>query len=130
MTKGIRLSKKICELCNIKPKVVYDYEYNEILIYPDFYDEENFVKLMEIKPFNSKYEGNKVVKNLTILNVLYSFDPISNRNECLKSLISLIMWNYPSITISRQPNERLIVEEGTIRMRNAIKRVKWLKEKD
>ena len=123
-TKAIRLSKKICELCGIKPKVVYDYENNEILIYPDFYCTENFVKLMEIKPFNSKSESDKVVKDLTIFDVVYSYDANSNRLEFLKNFVQLISWDYSYITISRSPDEHIRVNKGTERMRNAIKRAR------
>lgn len=43
------LSRKICELCRIKPKIIQDYELNDIVIYPDFKNNNNnFVKLIEI----------------------------------------------------------------------------------
>lgn len=42
-------SKKICELCGIKPRVIQDYELNDIELYPNFLEPENFFKLMKIK---------------------------------------------------------------------------------
>lgn len=46
---GKSLSRKICEACGIKPKVIQDYELNDIVIYPDFKNNNNnFVKLIEI----------------------------------------------------------------------------------
>lgn len=43
------LSRKICELCKIKPKMIQDYELNDIVIYPDFENNNNnFVKLFNL----------------------------------------------------------------------------------
>lgn len=42
------LSKELCEICGIKPKIIEDYDSNEYEIYPDFEWAENFVKLLEI----------------------------------------------------------------------------------
>lgn len=44
------LSRKICELCGVKPKIIQDYELNDIAIYPDFENNNNnFVRLGNIK---------------------------------------------------------------------------------
>ena len=42
------LSKQICEMCGIKPEIIQDYELNDIEVYPNFEDNNNFVKLLEI----------------------------------------------------------------------------------
>ena len=47
--KEDKLNKELCNLCNIQPKVIQDYEMNDIIIYPDFFNPNNFVKLMELK---------------------------------------------------------------------------------
>lgn len=52
-----RDSVKICKLCKIKPKVIQDYELNDIELYPDFLDPENFFKLMKIKIPKGFYQG-------------------------------------------------------------------------
>lgn len=41
------LSRKICEVCGIKPKVIQDYELNDIEVYPDF-ENKNFIKLFKL----------------------------------------------------------------------------------
>lgn len=43
------LSIRICEACGIKPRVIQDDKLNDIVIYPDFKNNNNnFVKLIEI----------------------------------------------------------------------------------
>lgn len=44
-----RASVEICKLCKIKPRVIQDYELNDIELYPNFLEPENFFKLMKIK---------------------------------------------------------------------------------
>ena len=39
-------SRKLCEICRIKPEIIEDYDGNEFEIYPDFTKPENFVKLL------------------------------------------------------------------------------------
>lgn len=41
-------SKKICDLCKIKPKVVQDSDLNDIEVYPDFKNNTNKIKLIEL----------------------------------------------------------------------------------
>lgn len=41
------LSIRICEACGIKPRVIQDYELNDIEVYPDF-ENKNFVKLFKL----------------------------------------------------------------------------------
>ena len=43
------LSQQICEVCGIEPETIQDYELNDIEIYPDFKNNNNFVKLLELK---------------------------------------------------------------------------------
>ena len=42
------LSKELCEICGIKPKIIEDYDSNEYEIYPDFEQPTNFVKLQKL----------------------------------------------------------------------------------
>lgn len=42
------LSRQLCEICGIEPKIIEDYDSNEYEIYPNFEQPENFVKLLEI----------------------------------------------------------------------------------
>lgn len=42
------LSQNICEECGIKPTIIEDYDSNEYEIYPDFENNNNFIKLEEI----------------------------------------------------------------------------------
>lgn len=42
------LSKELCEICGIEPKIIEDYDSNEYEIYPDFEQAENFVKLQKL----------------------------------------------------------------------------------
>lgn len=43
------LSKQLCEICEIKPKVIQDYELNDIEVYPDFENNNNnFMKLIQL----------------------------------------------------------------------------------
>lgn len=42
------LSKQLCKICGVKPKIIEDYDSNEYEFYPDFEQPENFVKLLEI----------------------------------------------------------------------------------
>ena len=42
------LSKELCEICGIEPKIIEDYDSNEYEIYPDFEQAENYKKLQEI----------------------------------------------------------------------------------
>ena len=46
--KEDKLNKELCNLCNIQPKVIQDYELNDIELYVDFFEPVNFVKLMEL----------------------------------------------------------------------------------
>lgn len=41
-------SRELCEICEIKPEIIEDYDGNEFEIYPDFTHPENFVKLEEL----------------------------------------------------------------------------------
>lgn len=43
------LSKELCEICGIEPRIIQDYELNDIKIYPDFENNNNiFVKLFKL----------------------------------------------------------------------------------
>lgn len=59
-----RDSVKICKLCKIKPKIIQDYELNDIKLYPNFLEPENFFKLMKIKIPEGFY------KNITLLQYI------------------------------------------------------------
>lgn len=51
-----RASVEICKLCKIKPKIIQDYELNDIKLYPDFLEPENFFKLMKIRVPTDSYQ--------------------------------------------------------------------------
>lgn len=45
---NICISKQICDKCGLNPKLIQDYELNDIEIYIDFENNHNFVKLLEL----------------------------------------------------------------------------------
>lgn len=57
-----RASVEICRLCKIKPKVIQDYELNDIELYPDFLEPENFFKLMKIRVPTGSYRGATLLR--------------------------------------------------------------------
>lgn len=57
-----RASVEICKLCKIKPKVIQDYELNDIELYPDFLEPENFFKLMKIRVPTGSYRGATLLR--------------------------------------------------------------------
>lgn len=59
-----KISKNICLHCGIKPKIIQDYEMNDIEIYLDFSEPKNFVKLIELH----------FTKELTIGDYLQSYN--------------------------------------------------------
>nr|DAL96035.1 MAG TPA: hypothetical protein [Caudoviricetes sp.] len=76
------LSRKICELCGVKPKVIQDYELNDIVIYPDFENNNNnFVRLFELKLGNS---------DATLSQVLVDEYPIRDKKTFLISVLTCI----------------------------------------
>lgn len=42
------LSQQLCKFCGIEPQIIEDYDSNEYGVYPDFENNNNFVKLLEI----------------------------------------------------------------------------------
>lgn len=79
------LSRKICELCGIKPKVIQDYELNDIVIYPDFENNNNnFVRLGNLK---LKYDNYTTI----FYTVNYLSDNTWNNNrEFLTNLLHIL----------------------------------------
>lgn len=79
------LSRKICELCGIEPKVIQNYELNDIVIYPDFENNNNnFVRLGNIKLNYDNY-----VTIFYIVNYL-SDNTWSNHREFLVNLVRIL----------------------------------------
>ena len=79
------LSEQICKLCGIKPRIIQDYELNDIVIYPDFENNNNnFVRLGNIK---LKY--NNYITIFYIVNYL-SDNTWSNKREFLINLVSIL----------------------------------------
>ena len=78
------LSEKICELCKVKPKIIQDYELNDIVIYPDFKNNNNnFVKLIEII-------HNKI--GLSDFLLLMKYDTHSLKQKLLYLIYELLIY--------------------------------------
>lgn len=112
--KHCSTSKKICELCGIKPRVIQDYELNDIELYPNFLEPENFFKLMKIKISQGFYQG---------MTFLHYANCRPNRicetfNDYLKILID---------ALKGQGRMNLTEVQSVI---NKIKRSKWKYEGD
>ena len=109
--KTEEISKKICNQCGIEPQIIQDYEMNDIEIYPDFGEPNNFVKLIELH----------FTKDLTIGDYLQSYegDLIKrwhNRETFLKLLNGALNYTSEFVRI------RLI--------KKAIKNAKWVLEEE
>lgn len=73
------LSEQICETCGIEPKIIQDYELNDIELYPDFENNNNnFVKLLELKILTGctlwgflSLKGVYMSKKETVLKTIY-----------------------------------------------------------
>lgn len=74
------LSKELCEICGIEPKIIEDYNSNEYNIYPNFEQPENFVKLMELKV--KGLSGG----NLTLMGILNKEYWLSDRQDYIRFL--------------------------------------------
>lgn len=76
------ISQQICRLCEIKPKIIQDYELNDIEVYPNFENNNNnFCKLFELKLGKSdatiagelNYYDRYYTDKKTFLETLYDF---------------------------------------------------------
>ena len=100
------INQNICNQCGIKPQIIQDYEMNDIELYPNFLESNNFVKLMELH----------FTKELTIGDYLQSYDGYlvkrwHDRKTFLKLLNDVLYYT------SKSPRVRL--------MKKAIKNTKW-----
>lgn len=93
------LSKELCEICEIEPEIIEDYDSNEYEIYPDFTQAENFVKLFKIANdvlgsvhFATAYTKNK--PGIFEEQVLLHYLPIAKLNEGFKRAIRAEEWKY------------------------------------
>ena len=93
------LSKELCEICGIEPKIIEDYDSNEYEIYPDFSQSENLVKLLKIANdvlgsvhFATAYTKNK--PGIFEEQVLLHYLPIAKLNEGFKRAIRAEEWKY------------------------------------
>lgn len=93
------LSKELCEICGIEPKIIEDYDSNEYEIYPDFEQPTNFVKLLKIANdvlgsvhFATAYTKNK--PGIFEEQVLLHYLPIAKLNEGFKQAIRAEEWKY------------------------------------
>lgn len=93
------LSKELCEICGIEPKIIEDYDSNEYEIYPDFEQSTNFVKLLKIANdvlgsvhFATGYTKNK--PGIFEEQVLLHYLPIAKLNEGFKQAIRETEWVY------------------------------------
>lgn len=76
------LSKELCEICGIKPKIIEDYDSNEYEIYPDFEQPQNLKKLLNLNFDCSDEEYGKMEANIA-LYVIYNFfvEKRANKNS-------------------------------------------------
>lgn len=101
------LSKELCKVCGIKPEIITDYELNEIEVYPNFYQPENFVKLMELKIYglcasaqtligllNSKFWLCDRQDYIEFLYKYYIADLTSREQDIIKQAIRQQEWIY------------------------------------
>ena len=93
------LSKELCEICGIEPKIIEDYDSNEYEIYPDFSQSGNLVKLLKIANdvlgsvhFATAYTKNK--PNIFEEQALMHYLPIAKLNEAFKQAIRETEWVY------------------------------------
>lgn len=93
------LSKELCEICGIEPKIIEDYDSNEYEIYPDFSQSGNLVKLLKIANdvlgsvhFATAYTKNK--PDIFEEQALMHYLPIAKLNEEFKQAIRETEWVY------------------------------------
>lgn len=84
------LSKELCEICGIKPKIIEDYNSNEYEIYPDFEQPQNFKKLFNLNFDCSDEEYGKMEANIA-LYVIYNFFEAKRANKNSTNLLEGII---------------------------------------
>ena len=107
-----KLNKKLCNLCNIQPKVIHGSE-----VYVDFFEPINFVKLIELKYNTKEY----IINNMGIS--AYYINPDGIRLSYLTNLVEFLEYNDKY----KEKNEymRKCREETNEKFEKAIRETEW-----